>query len=61
MSLSTLLPFLLALARAVPAIDSLVAQIVAERSKDREREAAQRLNDKKAAITEWIATGKGPS
>ena len=41
---------LLALARAVPAVESVLRQVLAVREADRQREAAQRLQDKDNAV-----------
>ena len=51
----SLLPFLLALARAVPAVESLFRAIVSERDRDREREAAARLARKNAEVEQAFA------
>lgn len=56
--ITSALPFLIALARAVPACDSLFRAIVAERDRDRAREARRRLAAKDAAVDAAIA---GPS
>ena len=48
--IASLLTFLTALMRTLPALESLVRQAIAERDKDREREAAVRLQAKDAAV-----------
>lgn len=48
--MAAIVSILLALARMIPALESLFRGVVAERDKDREREAASRLANKDAAV-----------
>ena len=49
-----LVSILLALCRAIPALEELFKQVLSERQKDREREALQRKQDKDAAVDKAI-------
>ncbi len=48
--MGSLLALLLALMRALPAVESLVRQAIGLRDKEREREAAARLQDKNTTV-----------
>jgi len=54
MTFAAFLSLLLSIARAVPAIEQLFRSVVAERDKDREREAAQRLDTKNPNVDRAI-------
>lgn len=48
--MTAILSALLALARAIPALESLFRLVIAERDKEREGEAARRLVEKDATV-----------
>lgn len=50
----SLAAIILAIARAIPAVESILRQVIDERDKDREREAQQRKIDKDKAVDSAI-------